>query len=128
MEEDEGFEPSEPITWFTPLAGEPVQPLWQSSILCLFFCKKKWRKNRDSNPGYQRYDGFQDRYFRPLSHSSNNWFYNGSPGWIRTSDHRINSPVLYHWATEEYIIFASKILFILYKMSKVFLSFFEIFY
>ena len=30
-----------------------------------------------------------------------NWQKNGSPDWIRTSNHSVNSRVLYHWATEE---------------------------
>lgn len=28
---------------------------------------------------------------------------NGSPGRIRTDDQLVNSQLLYHWATEEYV-------------------------
>gem|GEM_PF-3178144 len=47
MAEEMGFEPTVPNR-YTPLAGEPFQPLRHPSKN---FKNKKWRRNRDSNPG-----------------------------------------------------------------------------
>ena len=73
MAEGEGFEPSESDKRFTPLAGEPVQPLWHPSFFLIFVIIfwTKWRRDRDSNPrSTKALNGFQDRRLRPLSHLS----------------------------------------------------------
>ena len=62
MAEREGFVPetAKAVSRIVPEAG-PSQPVR----------KAKWRRGRDSNPRNRyRFNGFQDRRYRPLSHLS----------------------------------------------------------
>ena len=53
LAQKEGFEPSRRLPQPTPLAGEPLRPL---GYFCMTDCykirRKKWRRERDSNPRY----------------------------------------------------------------------------
>ena len=121
MEEGKGFEPSESVTQLSPLAGEPFQPLRHPSNF-LF----KWRKNRDSNPGYRKVQ----RFSRPSLSTTQPFFQNflnkklklnGSPTWIRTRDQMINSHLLYRWATEENIYLSKRDFITILDKVKLFL-------
>ncbi len=124
MAEGMGFEPTEPERVHSLSRGARSTTLAPFQNFIIFF-QKKWRRDRDSNPGCPNgHNGFQDRRLRPLSHLSKIYFSKniekwivrmksktihylylyGSPDWIRTSDQMVNSHLLYHWATEEYIL------------------------
>ena len=91
---------------------EPVLPPWKGGVLTawptghcynelIFPCKFfKWRRARDLNP--------RDSITAHTSSSrapsaTRTALHNGSTGRIRTYDRSVNSRLLYHWATVEWI-------------------------
>ncbi len=93
---------------FTPLAGEPFQPLRHPSRFPSYFLIQMAERQ-----GFEPWEHKSTQRFSRPSPSTTQpslqfiythcYFNNGSPDWIRTSDQMINSHLLYRWATEEHI-------------------------